>query len=62
MPIKKEDDGFVAHCSTCERLTETDEVCFNAAVAHIQDLGWKVFKDRSGEWQHICSKCKEGLK
>lgn len=62
MPIEKEDDGFVAYCSTCGEGVETDKYKFGEAVEHIKDEGWKVFKDKLGEWNHVCNNCTEGLK
>lgn len=62
MSIEREELGYVVCCTKCGESVEPQAFFFNDAIAEIKDLGWKVFKDRWGTWNHVCNKCTEGLK
>lgn len=31
---------------------------FRACVDELKSRGWRIFRDRHGEWHHRCGKCK----
>ena len=31
---------------------------FRACVNELKSRGWRIFRDRHGEWHHHCSKCR----
>ncbi len=62
MSIEREDGEWIVCCTKCGEGVELDSENFAEVVGDIRDLGWKVFKDKWGTWNHVCSKCTEGLK
>lgn len=48
---------FVANCEDCPEQHVTDEDDFFSALAEIKREGWRVTKDETDNWIHLCPNC-----
>ncbi len=62
--ITRVDGGFTGFDLICDECGETvyldyDWDQFKAAVADAKEMGWKIRKNRDGQWENICPECQE---
>ena len=50
---------FTASCDACgvEEL-DTEETDFRDAVSAVKMAGWKIQRDKHGNWEHLCPDCR----
>jgi len=51
------------YCDGCDEEQEFDgfdgHVDFHKAIKEAKEYGWKMYKDKDGEWAHYCIDCKD---
>lgn len=50
--------NVVFECDECEDTFDTDTDNFEEAVKAVKDKGWRMFKNKNGDWEHYCSECR----
>lgn len=54
--------GYDVTCDFCSsEYLEMEVETFSDVINGIKDLGWRVFKDRTGEWKHECFECSQKI-
>jgi hypothetical protein len=58
--LDKHTSTFVCTCDTCgQEELDTDDDSFMFAVEAVKKAGWRIRKDKTGEWTHECPTCRE---
>ena len=54
--IERIDDGlgYVVECDKCSSFIGIDSEDFTDAVDTAKQQGWKIRKDKDGDWIHLC--------
>jgi len=56
--IEKEFFGYVINCDKCSNYLNCDVYDdFQGAIDLAKEKGWKIRKDKNGDWEHICPVC-----
>jgi hypothetical protein len=48
----------VGDCGLTAEFQRGGPGSFRACVDELKSRGWRIFRDRHGEWHHRCGKCK----
>lgn len=51
------DDYWFAGCDRCIHSEEVLAASFQEAIETLKNDKWKIRKDDSEEWEHVCPKC-----
>jgi hypothetical protein len=64
MSFDEFEDCFVWRCDGCgltAEFTRGQPGTFRAAVDELKARGWRISRDRHGEWNHRCAKCAKAV-
>ena len=61
MAMSEYEDAFVFSCDGCglSRRLRGGPGSFLACVSEIKNRGWRISRDRDGDWSHHCGKCRK---
>ena len=58
MSIEKQEWGFYINCDGCSEYYMHDiEGDFLGAILAVKEIGWRLRKDKDGNWEHFCPMC-----
>jgi hypothetical protein len=63
MAMSEYEDAFVFSCDGCGLTAEFQRGgpgSFMACVGEIKSRGWRISRDRDGDYSHHCGKCRQG--
>ena len=50
-------DCFMWECNGCGLRAEFPPGNFHGCVAELKQRGWRITRDRDGDWVHQCGRC-----
>jgi hypothetical protein len=55
--FEEHEDCFVWRCENCGLRAEFPPSNFFACKDELKARGWRIWRDREGDWNHLCGKC-----
>lgn len=55
MSIERQEGTIWFLCDRCSNALDTEERDFAEALIAMKAAGWSSWRDRAGEWEHICT-------